>query len=368
MKVPFNNLKIIHDQIKNEVIQKNNETISKNSFILSNEIKEFEVEFAKYSKSKYSISCSNGTVALELVLRTLKKEKGVTEVLVPVNSFIATSFAVSNVGLKPVFYDCDKYYLGDADNLESKINSKTLAIIGVNLYGQMIDIKKFSKISKKYNLPLIIDGAQSHGTYNNNSVSEDFSLATTYSFYPGKNLGGWGDGGAINTNSKKLAEKLSMLRNQGSKKKYYHDIIGTNARLDSFQANVLSTKLKYINNWIKERNEIANYYTTNLSELQNYITLPKVLEGNYHTFHLYVVQVQNRKKFTNFLYENNIETVIHYPNLISDNHAYKNHKQFKNIFKNASSYKNNIVSLPIFPGMSKKQLDYVVNSIKKYFK
>lgn len=367
--MPFNNLKIIHDQIKNEVIAKNKETISKNSFILSNEIKDFEVEFAKYSKSKYSISCSNGTVALELVLRTLNKEGRRSEVLVPVNSFIATSFAVSNANLKPIFYDCDKYYLGDTNSLESKINPKTLAIIGVNLYGQMIDVKKYSMISKKYNIPLIIDGAQSHGAYNkNNIVSEDFSLATTYSFYPGKNLGGWGDGGAVNTNSKRLADKLLMLRNQGSKKKYYHDIIGTNARLDSLQANVLSTKLKYINNWIKERNEIANYYTTNLSELENHIILPKVFEGNYHTFHLYVIQVQNRTKFTNFLQNNNIETVIHYPNLITDNQAYKNHKQFKNIFKNASSFKNNIVSLPIFPGMSKKQLDYVIYSIKKYFK
>jgi len=367
MKVPFNNLKIIHDQIKDEVIEKNYNTISENSFILSNEVKDFEDSYARYSKSKYSISCSNGTVALELVLKTLKKEGKKSEVLVPVNSFIATSFAVSNANLKPVFYDCDNYYLGDTNSLESKINSRTLAIIGVNLYGQMVNLEKFNKISKKYNLPLIIDGAQSHGAHNKKNVSEDISLATTYSFYPGKNLGGWGDGGAINTNSKQLANNLSMMRNQGSKKKYHHDVIGTNARLNSMQANVLSTKLKYLDGWISERNEIADYYTSNLSELEKYITLPKVLEGNYHTYHLYVVQVKNRTKFTKYLKDCDIETVIHYPNLISDNLAYKNHKQYGKTFLNASSYKNNIVSLPIFPGIYKKQLDHVINSIKKYF-
>tara|TARA_B100001113_G_C21105302_1_gene620595 strand:+ start:942 stop:2048 length:1107 start_codon:yes stop_codon:yes gene_type:complete len=368
MKVPFNNLKIIHDQIKDEVLAKTDNTISKNSFILSDEVKDFEQHYAKYSKSKYSVSCSNGTVALELVLKTLKKDSKKSEVLVPVNSFIATSFAVSNANLKPIFYDCDEYYLGDTTSLESKITSRTLAIIGVNLYGQIINLENFSSISKKYDLPLIIDGAQSHGSHNFKRVSEDYSLATTYSFYPGKNLGAWGDGGAVNTNSKELVNELSMMRNQGSKKKYYHDIIGTNARLDSLQANVLRTKLKYLDQWIKERNEIAQFYTTNLAELGDRLALPKVLKGNYHTYHLYVVRVKNRTKFINYLNDSGIETVIHYPNLISDNLAYKDHEQFGEKFLNASSYKDNIVSLPIFPGMDIEQKNYVVNCIKKFFK
>ncbi len=368
MKVPFNNLKIIHDQIKDEVFEKNYNTVSKNSFILSDEVRDFEQRYAKYSKSKYTVSCSNGTVALELVLKTLKKDNKKFEVLVPVNSFITTSFAVSNVNLKPIFYDCDEYYLGDTGSLESKINPKTLAIIRVNLYGQMINLKNFSNISKKYNLPLIIDGAQSHGSHSLNKVSEDYSIATTYSFYPGKNLGAWGDGGAVNTNSKELANKLSMMRNQGSKKKYYHDIIGTNARLDSLQANVLTTKLKYLDKWINERNEIAEFYTTNLAELEDQLALPKVIEGNYHTYHLYVVRVENRTKFIKYLNDSRIDTVIHYPNLISDNLAYKDHEQFGKKFLNASSYKDNLVSLPIFPGMNFEQKNYVVNCIKNFFK
>lgn len=368
MKVPFNNLNIIHSKIHNNVFKRFEKTVINNSFILSEENSEFENKFAKYSNCKYSISCSNGTSALELVLNSLEYINGKDEVLVPVNSFIATSFAISNVNLNPVFYDCDSYYLGDLNDLERKITKKTRAIIGVNLYGQMVNIKKLKSLADSKNIPLIIDGAQSHGANQANSVSEDYSLATTYSFYPGKNLGGWGDGGSINTNNSLLAKKLFMLRNQGGIKKYQHDIVGTNARMSSLQAIVLSEKMKYIEEWIAERNDIAKFYNENLFELQPNLITPKTFEGNYHTNHLYVIQVKNRNKFMGFLKDQGIETGIHYPNLITDNLAYKYHNQYKSKFTNASNFKKKIVSLPIFPGMNKKQLDYVVKNINHFFK
>lgn len=368
MIIPFNDLNIIHKIIKKEVLTLNEKTISKNSFILSDEIKVFEENFAKFSNCKFSISCSNGTDALTLVLNAIKGNEYKNEVLVPVNSFIATAFSVTSANLKPVFYDCNDYYLANSSELESKISNKTLAIIGVNLFGQLVDLKSMKSVSRKYNIPLIIDGAQSHGAFQNNSVSEDISLATTYSFYPGKNLGAWGDGGAVNTNSKRLAEKISILSNQGSKEKYKHIMMGTNSRLNSFQANVLLTKLKYLKEWIEQRNEIAEIYYSRLRETNPEIILPKVFNGNYHTYHLFVIQVREREKLIKHLNSNGIQTGIHYPNLITDSLAFKNHKQYRTNFQNASLFKDKILSLPIYPGMSKHQVDYVALNISNFYK
>ena len=214
MKVPFNDLNVIHKEIKDKVLKNFNSIIDGNSFLLSKEVAKFEQNFSDFSNSKYTTSCSSGTDALELILRALDLGPG-DEVILPTNSFVATCFAVMNIGATPVFVDCDEYYLIDTKDVEKKLTNKTKAVIAVNLYGQIANIKALYEISKKSNLFLIQDSAQSHGarsSYNHNSLT----TASAYSFYPGKNLGAWGDAGAVTTNNKSLSVKIKSLSNQGS--------------------------------------------------------------------------------------------------------------------------------------------------------
>ena len=241
--------------------------------------------------------------------------------------------------------------------MKKNLQKRPRAVIAVNLYGQIANIKALYKISKKNNLFLIQDSAQSHGAisgYDHNSLT----TASAYSFYPGKNLGAWGDAGAVTTNNKSLLLKIKSLSNQGSIKKYEHKYLGSNARLDSLQACVLNEKLKYINKWNKQRNHIADYYLDNLEENEK-IVLPKVFDKNYHVWHLFVVRVKNRNKTLAKMESKNVSCGIHYPKLISNQIFIKNHKQYRNYFKNASKFEKNIISLPIFPGMTIEQASYV---------
>ena len=214
----------------------------------------FEKNFSKIYKSKYSISCANGTDAIELILRGLGIGKD-DEVIVPVNTYIATSFAVDNVGAKPVFVDNDQYYLINIEKIKEKINKNTKAIIGVNLYGQMCNVKELKKLCKDYNLYFIEDAAQAHGATQSSLNIGDNSIAASYSFYPGKNLGAWGDGGIVTTNSYSLYKKLFKIRNFGSEIKYYHEM-RVNTKLQPIQAILLNEKLKYIDQWNNERREL----------------------------------------------------------------------------------------------------------------
>ena len=360
MKVPFNNLNIIHKEIKDKVLKNFNSIIVENSFLLSKEVTKFEQSYSDFSDSKYTASCSSGTDALELILRALDLGPG-DEVILPANSFVATCFAVMNIGANPIFVDCDEYYLIDTRDVEKKLTKKTKAVVAVNLYGQIANIKALYEISKKNNLFLIQDSAQSHGArsgYDHNSLT----TASAYSFYPGKNLGAWGDAGAVTTNNKSLSIKIKALSNQGSIKKYEHKYSGSNARLDSLQACVLNEKLKYIKKWNKQRNEIADYYLDNLEENER-IILPKVFDKNYHVWHLFVVRVKNRNKTLAKMESNNVSCGIHYPKLISNQVFIKNHKQYRNDFKNASKFEKNIISLPIFPGMTIEQASYVCKAL-----
>ena len=356
MQVPFNNLNIIHKEIKDKVLKNFNSIIDENSFLLSKEVTKFEQSYSNFSDSKYTASCSSGTDALELILRALGLGTG-DEVILPANSFVATCFAVMNIGATPIFVDCDEYYLIDTRDVEKKLTKKTKAVIAVNLYGQIANIKALYQKSKKNKLFLIQDSAQSHGAisgYDHNSLT----TASAYSFYPGKNLGAWGDAGAVTTNNKSLLLKIKSLSNQGSIKKYEHKYLGSNARLDSLQACVLNEKLKYINKWNKQRNNIADYYLDNLEENEK-IVLPKVFDKNYHVWHLFVVRVKNRNKTLAKMESKNVSCGIHYPKLISNQIFIKNHKQYRNYFKNASKFEKNIISLPIFPGMTIEQASYV---------
>ena len=292
LRVPFNDLSRIHNPLLKKISYKIEKLAKENNFILGKHVEEFENNFSVFTNSKFTISCGNGTDALEIVLRALNigfKD----EVIIPANTFIATALAVSRCGAIPVFVDNDKNYLIDTEKITKQITKNTKAIIGVNLYGQLGYNKKLSEISKKFKLYFIEDSAQSHGALQNNEPSGKYSIASTYSFYPGKNLGAWGDGGCITTNNSKLANKIKFLRNWGSTEKYIHNEKGFNSRLDPIQAIILDEKLKKLKGWNKQRNQVAKYYLDYLDEKYN---LPYPVNSNYHVWHLFVIRVNNRKK------------------------------------------------------------------------
>ena len=366
MKVPFNDLSRIHNPIKKNVLSKLNKTIDKNEFILSDSVKKFENAFSRYTNSKYSISCSNGTDAIELVLRALGIGNQ-DEVIIPSNTFIATALAVTRAGATPILVDNNSFYLIDTDLIEKNITKKTKAIIGVHLYGQQADNKKISDLCKKYNLSYIEDSAQAHGSLYKHKPPGTYSIAATYSFYPGKNLGAWGDAGAVTTNNKIFAKKLESIRNWGSTKKYIHNEIGFNSRMNTLQAIVLTEKIKKIDDWNHQRLNIANYYIEELADIKN-LTLPKVFEENLHVWHLFVIRTKKRSQLIRFMKEQNIELGIHYPKAIHHQRAYSSYKFNNSKFKNANKFSSQLVSLPIFPLMSLKEQEYVVKNIYEFFK
>jgi len=366
MKVKFNDLSRIHQLVSKNIEKEISKIVKNSSFILGDKVEEFENNFSNFTNSKYTISCANGTDAIELVLRSFGINKG-DEVLIPANTFIATALAVTRVGAQPIFYDSDKFYLSDISSLEKRITKKTKAIIAVNLYGQLVNVEKISKIAKKYKLYFIEDSAQAHGSKRNNFSPGKYSDAATYSFYPGKNLGAWGDGGAITTNSSKLKNDLQLLRNWGSKKKYIHEKIGFNSRLDPIQAVVLIEKLRYLEEWNSMRSNIADLYFDRLEQNTN-IELPLVDKDNIHTWHLFVIKVKNRNLFSSHLSKMNIDTVIHYPKIVPYQKAYKTPNQKNEDFINAYRNQSKIISLPLFPLMNIKEVDYVSKTINNYKK
>lgn len=361
--VPFNDLTRIHNPIEEKIIEKFSKIVKKNSFVLNKEVEEFENMFSEFSNSKYTIGCANGTDAIELILRSLEIGFG-DEVIIPTNSYIATAYAVSRTGAKPVFVDNDEFYLINTNQIQKKISKKTKAIIAVNLYGQKADLKTLAQISKQNSIYLIEDSAQSHGA-NNVEFSSNYSIGAAYSFYPGKNLGAWGDGGAVTTNNMKLYKKMKLIRNQGSIEKYIHPELGFNSRLQPLQGVVLSEKIKKLAYWNKLRNDIADIYFDKLKNIES-IALPKVMDGNSHVWHLFVIRTKNRDKILNEFGSHKVEFGIHYPIPIHRQKAYKNHKQFNEKIKNADNYRDKLLSLPIFPHMRIEEINRVVSVLKNY--
>jgi len=363
MKVPFNDLYRVNNKVLSKSLSAYEKSIKKNSLILGEEVVKFEEKFSKFTNQKYTISCANGTDALELILRALNIGKG-DEVIVPSNSFIATALAVVRAGASPVFVDNDEYYLVDLEGVKSSITKNTKAIIGVNLYGQMCNVEELGTLAKKLNLYFIEDAAQSHGSFKGDSKVGDFSIATGYSFYPGKNLGGFSDSGAITTNNRKLSEKLIKLRNVGSKEKYIHDMVGFNSRISGLNAIALSNKLNFIDEVNEERNFIASRYIEGLQDNKN-IVLPRIFENNYHVWHLFVLRVKNRNKFIDEANKNGVQTLIHYPIPIHKQKAMQAFHVKNKILHNVERFSKKIVSIPMFPYMSNKEIEHVINTVNK---
>lgn len=363
MKIPFNTLDRQFFMYREEYEKKALEVLRSGWYILGPEVEKFESEFANYIGAKYSLGIDNGLNALVLAFRALEiKEED--EVLVQGNTFIASVMGITMNGATPIFVEPDEFDNINAELLESKITEKTKAICVVHLYGQTSNMEKIMDIAKKYNLYVVEDCAQSHGSLFNEKMTGTFGDIACFSFYPGKNLGCFGDGGAITTNRKDLYMKIKTLRNYGSSKKYYNDEVGYNARLDELQAGLLRIKLSYLNELTSEREKIANKY---LKEIRNFkIELPKIRKGATSVWHLFVVKTEERDRLQKYLEEHGIGTVIHYPIPPHLSKAYEYLGYKKGDFPITEKYAQTVLSLPLYNGMTEEEQDYVIEVINKY--
>lgn len=365
--IPFVDLKIQYRSIQDEIKAGINAVLEQTNFILGEPVAGFEKEFAKFCDSDYCIGVASGTDALHLALRALNIGEG-DEVITAANTFVATVLAISYVGAKPVLVDIDpETYNIDLDKINEKITSRTKAIIPVHLYGRPVDMKRLIKIASNFNLKIIEDACQAHGATLNERKIGSYGIAGCFSFYPGKNLGAYGDGGAIITSDGKIYEKLKMMRNYGSPLKYHHDFIGYNSRLDTLQAAILNVKLKYLEGWNNKRFTNAKLYNEKLSETGD-LALPNLNNTDSHVFHLYVVRTKKRDELLKYLNENGIQAGIHYPIPIYSLAAYSHLGLSKKDFPVTEQYSKEIISLPMFPELTEEQIDTITGLIKKFFK
>ncbi len=373
MHIPFVDLKAQYISIKSEVNNAINSILEDTAFIKGKAVMDFEKSFAKAIGVNHCIGVGNGTDALIIALKTLGVGFG-DEVIVPANSFIATSEAVSAVGAKVVFVDNNaETYNIDTAKIEKVITKKTKAIIPVHLYGQAADMDSVMEIADKHQLFVIEDSAQGHLSEYFSTKSEKWNKAgsfgdlATFSFYPGKNLGAYGDAGAIVTNNEEMAKKAGMYANHGRISKYDHEFEGVNSRMDGIQGAVLNVKLKYLPEWTEKRRNAANYYSKQLANVGD-LALPYFNDRRVNpVWHLYVLRTKKRNELLGFLKEKGISAGIHYPIALPNLQAYKYLGYKPEDFPVATSYQNQLLSIPIFPEITKEQQDYIIYNIKHFF-
>ncbi len=365
--IKFLDLKKINARFEKRFQEEFLSFLDSSHYVLGNQVSAFETSFSKYCRTNYCVGVSNGLDALILIFKSYL-ELGVLkpndEVIVPANTYIASIIAILDVGLKPVLVDPDLgTYNISIKEIEKNITLKTKAILVVHLYGQLADMESISSISKKNNLLIIEDAAQAHGAVNINGIKAgNLGDAAAFSFYPSKNLGALGDAGAVLSNDKSLIEMIRKLRNYGGTSKYLYEVIGRNTRLDEIQAAFLNVKLKELDNDNNVRRDIAKKYLTKITNKK--VKLPNYDLTENHVFYAFVVLVENREAFMNFLKKNNIQTLIHYP--------IPPHKQkaFSELDVNAlpltEIIHNTIVSLPISPVMTIEEIDKVIHVVNRY--
>ena len=366
MQIPVVDLKIQYQNHKEEIDQAMAQVISETAFISGKYAHQFATHFAKETKVAHCIPVANGTDALYIAMKVLGIGEG-DEVITTASSWISTSETIAQTGATPVFVDIDTYHLIDVTAIEAKITSRTKAIIPVHLFGQMADMHALQAICKKHNLKLIEDCAQAHFATQNGQYAGTFGDISTFSFFPSKNLGAFGDAGGIVTNDETLAERCYMFANHGAKVRHEHKIDGVNSRMDGIQAAILNVKLKYIHEWTALRQEVAAYYKRELSEIAE-LELPKVKEGNTHVYHVYSMQTQRRNELKEYLFSKGIQTAIHYPTPLPfmECYAYQNNQEVD--FEQVSKVKDAIIALPMYPELSLTQLKYITDQVKSFFK
>lgn len=365
MNVPFLSFETTSQTIKPAIMQAFEEFFDSSSYVLGEKVKQFESDYARFNDCASCIGVSNGLDALHICLKALNIGEG-DEVIIPSNTYIATALAVSYVGAKPIFVEPDLHtYNINPHNIEAAVTPKTKAIMPVHLYGQACQMNEILSIANKYGLYVVEDNAQSQGASFAGKLTGSWGAINGTSFYPGKNLGALGDAGAVTTNDNSLAKKASTLRNYGSEKKYHNEVIGFNMRLDECQAAFLLVKLSHLSDWTKQRQKIAEWYNAKLSNIKGLI-LPKVAVNATHVYHLYVIRVKKRAELQQYLMDNGIATLIHYPIPPHLQKAYSSLGFKKGDFPIAEELADTCLSLPIWPGMSEEQIDYVAEKIQAF--
>ena len=366
MQVPFFDLSPQHSIIKAELHEAMQNVVAKSNFIGGEEVVAFENSFAHYIGTKFCVGCGNGTDALEVILRALNIKEG-DEVLVPALTWISTAEAVTMVGATPVFCDILSDTLNiDPKEIPLKISSKTKAVMVVHLYGLVADMQEICRIAAQFGIAVTEDCAHAHGAMQSGKKAGSFGTAAAFSFYPTKNLGALGDGGAITTSDEALAHRCRMITNHGSIKRDTHLIEGRNSRLDTLQAAILSIKLPYLDRWNAQRILNANRYIASISDMKE-IILQSTSDEAVHVYHQYVIRVRNREELQQYLFKKGIRTMVHYPIPVPFIPVYARYAHSKGDFPRAEHACSELLSLPIFPGLSRTSIGYVIKVLKSFF-
>lgn len=360
--IKFLDLKKINNRYREEIDSRIKDILDKGWYLQGEENENFTKNFANFCGTKFALGVANGLDALNLIIKAYGFGNG-DEIIVPANTYIATILAISENGCIPILVEPDiKTYNINPDSIEEKITTKTKAIMVVHLYGQAVQMEKIWKIAKKYNLKIIEDSAQAHGAIYQENRTGNLGDASGFSFYPGKNLGCMGDGGAVTTNDEELFNKIKAIANYGSDRKYHHIYKGVNSRLDEIQAAVLDIKLKHLDSDNNKRREISKYYRENIKNSK--IILPETYDEKSHVWHIFAVRTQNRDEFQKYLTEKGIQTIIHYPTPPHKQGAYK---EWNNLsFPITEEIHNTILSLPISPVMTDSEIEKVVEVVNEY--
>ena len=367
MTVPLMDLKAQYHDIKDDIDAAIQKTLDETSFIGGKDVQKFEEEFKLLTGPGHVITCANGTDSMEMILKAMHIGEG-DEVIVPAHTWISTSEVVINSGATPVFADVayDHCCL-TISHIESKITPRTRAIIVVHLYGYPAPVDKIVAFASERGIKVIEDCAQAHGSGINSNFIGTFGDAASYSFYPGKNLGCYGDGGAVFTKDAQLATQIRMLSNHGQLEKHHHKIHGRNSRLDTLQARILSAKLPYLENWILEKNKLALLYHEQLKGVAE-IELPAFVDSpDLHSWHLYVIKTKRRAELIEFLKQKGISTGIHYPKAIPFQSCYQDFNYSPDDIPNTFKLQSEVLSLPMYAELTPEQISYCTTSIKEFF-
>lgn len=368
MNIPFVDLRAQLATIRDDVYQNLQRAVERTDYILGEEVERFEMDFAAYCGCTHAIGLNSGLDALRLSLMAMGVGPG-DEVIIPANTFIACALAISDVGGRPVLVEPDeKTYVLDATHVAAHMTSRTKAIMPVHLYGQPVEMDAINDLARRHGVWVIEDASQAHGATNRGRRVGGLGHIAAFSLYPGKNLGAYGDAGIITTDNPQWADRIRLLRNYGSSQKYFHELRGFNSRLDTLQAAVLTAKLPHLDTWNSQRRTAALRYTSLLAGVGDIVT-PSVTEGTEHVFHLYVIRSRRRNALADFLRHRGVTTIIHYPVPIHKQQAYRSMGLWRDgDFPLTERLCDEILSLPIYPGITTEQIDYVVEWIRSFFK
>ncbi|MBY0547241.1 MAG: DegT/DnrJ/EryC1/StrS family aminotransferase [Candidatus Obscuribacterales bacterium] len=362
-KVPFGDVKLRYESLRKQIEESVQRVLPSGYYILGPELERFEKRFADFLGADFSVGCASGTEAIYLAMKAAGVGPG-DEVIVVAHTAVPTISAISMTGAEPVFVDIDpSTYVMDATKVEAAITAKTKAIIPVHIYGQVVDLDPLLALGRARGIPVIEDVAQATGATYKGKIAGTMGDFGAFSFYPSKNLGAFGDGGAVCTNSEEGYRKLLMLRNYGQSKRYHHDEIGINSRLDELQAAILDAQLPYVHEWNVRRREIARRFTAGLKDV---VVTPAESSFGTHVYHLYVIQTQDRDALQQYLLDKGIQTLIHYPipAHLQKAYAYRGYK--RGDLPVTEQVTQRILSLPMFPELTDSQVDFVIQEIVKY--